>query len=1457
MKKEEWNNLKSLIDNAKVISFDMFDTLLYRKVNSPETIFDIIGNCYGINGFRKLRMETQDQASKIVYEKYGYPHADMNDIYNEMKKHTEFNVDWDEVKQFEIELERDALVANCEMKTVYEYAKAQGKRVIVVSDMYLLKDTLKIYLDDNGYSELDNIYCSADEHVAKFNKLLYERVVENEGIEYSELLHIGDNQYADVDIPKEYGINTYLYKTSADIDKIATLDDSDIDKGLYKILYDENKGFWYNLGVEVGGPLYLSLYDWLINKKENKKIYFLARDGYNLYHIFKKHGINNAYYLEVSRRSLLLAGITDIDDETLELLPPYTFGQTVGEIWDYLCISKKDISFLDKVGFSGFDYVIKSIDDIIAFKKLYEYNRDVFLNRCDIERENAVAYFEKMEYFSGDCIFFDCGWQGTSQVLMERFNKAVNYNKKTLFYYYGIRNTSKSRKQLHGLRYDTFLFDFWRNYALQSYVDEAIVLYEMFFSSPNESVYYYGEGGNVIYEEGKGDEYKKELLEGIIDYLDMGIPFKHKYNIDTPPELSVTHLQRLIREPNESEALMVGNIENVDGFARKIGEHKYIAKISYEQLEKNPNIEIYWLNGLLNRTDIEEEIKVKCAQREGIIYPKTEEPLYHLEGENALREYHRWLKNQSQNDEIIQDLSYNPMFSVVIPVYNTVTEQLKECIESVLCQTYSNFELILVDDHSSWDNVVPVLKSYEDNEKVKIIYRNMNGHISVATNDAINISCGEYIVFMDCDDTIEPNALFEFAKLLNEHPEYDFIYSDEDKITEDGKIRHMPFFKPDWSPDLFLCMMYTNHLATYRASVVKEIGGLRSAFNGSQDYDMTLRFMEKSDNTKVGHISKILYHWRERKESVAFAMGSKNYAAYAARDAKMDYLRRNNIEGRVEYIPGMSQYRVVYDVIGNPLVSIIIPSKDHPDILRQCVDSILRCTSYNNYEIIVVDNGSNEFNKEIISNYLFEKNVKYLYNTFEFNFSKMCNIGRYNAEGEYLLFLNDDIEILQADWLERMIGQAQRKHVGAVGAKLLYPKTTLIQHAGVSNMVKGPSHDFLKCDDSIQHYFGLNWLDSDRIAVTAACMLLSVDNFDLVGGFEESLPVAYNDVSLCFALYEKGLYNVVRNDVVAYHHESLSRGYDLIDKQKKLRMEKELGRLYNRFYLLYKRDPFLNPSIFHFSNELLLLRNFDNVVIDNNTNITNGEDVVIDSIGITDFVYIVGWSRITPELVSEGYKRYIIFADPYGHQYLAETMSMKREDVVEVFGGDESYLYSGFECKIAIDALALNSVPYKIGLCTVYGNDRHYVTWCTQIDIQSIKPSTVLSEGHKLYDELNDELELKYNVCWNLDECSQQNDMYVIRGYAFLDKPDNYNYKRTLLLKGSKHTYEYQVYDDCRPDVALAYADKNFIVETGFISRILREEIDADTYELILKFINRYDVSNVQYVDMNEIIQVC
>lgn len=693
---------------------------------------------------------------------------------------------------------------------------------------------------------------------------------------------------------------------------------------------------------------------------------------------------------------------------------------------------------------------------------------------------------------------------------------------------------------------------------------------------------------------------------------------------------------------------------------------------------------------------------------------------YNLEPMSGIDNYQYWRMCQQINIENTDELEYEPKISIVMPVYNTVDYQLTEAIDSVLNQSYTNYELILIDDHSSWESVREVLGIYENHDHVKVIYRSENGHISEATNSGIRESTGEFIAFMDCDDTLDRFALYEVVKKLNENKSFDFIYSDEDKISEDSKILHMPFFKPDWSPEYFMSVNYTNHLSVFRASIVKKIGGLRSEFNGSQDYDFTFRFLENTSDDKVGHIAKILYHWRERKESVALTAGAKNYAVDAAKRAKQDMLARRGIKGGVKYIAPISQYIINYKPIGRTKVSIIIPSKDHLSILKQCIDSIINHTSYKNYDITVVDNGSSVVNKRNISKYLESVGARYIHDTYDFNFSKMCNIGVRESRGKYVLLLNDDIEIVDDKWLEIMLGQAQQPGVGAVGIKLLYPNTKLIQHAGVSNIVEGPSHDFLMVDDTYPHYFCSSWVVRNCACVTGACLLIDRNKYNEVGGLDESLAVAYNDVDFCYKLLECGYRNVCRNDVYAYHHESLSRGLDVESEEKRARQFAEMDRMYEKHLKIKERDPYRNVNL-HTNGEPLDLCLVSQKMTVAPYNTMDG--AVLSGVGYLDAIIdlggkyrLNGWQNDNVVEEEEAIERTLIVVAPDGVAYSVPVATTIRFDITQNF-------LSGFLTEICAEGLYFSLEDAKYGLLTVMGDGRKVFT-----HINWNKPQPPLSE---------------------------------------------------------------------------------------------------------------------------------
>ena len=1185
------NELKQQIDRAEIVSFDVFDTLLLRRLSHPEDVFDIVADRVREPDFKKQRRAAQTRASDRAIRDEKRPHASLDEIYEELES-VYGREKSSEIRSAELEAENDALYANPEIKAVYDYAISRHKRVIAVTDMYLSASQIEGFLRKSGYRDIAKVYCSADLGKAKFNEQIFQEVLRIEKTEPLKMLHIGDSRLHDYEFPRKLGIRTFLYSpetSAAECDEFYGSDDL-IFGAVYRSLYKKSRGFWYSLGLRVGGPIYLGLYLWLrsLGVLKSERLYLLSRDGYNLWRLLQKLGYKNARYVETSRRALLLAGMTEVNEENLQQLPPFTFNQTARDILSFMNLPADRIKGLEECGFSGPDDRVRDIEDMQSFKKLYSLNSEVFLSVCEKERKNAAAYLASLGLTdSKESVFFDCGWSGSSQYLLEKLLNAAGKPCRTDFYYFGIKKSQKAEAQLSGKSFRTYAFGpDQESDELERIVNECTVVTELFFSAPQSSVRFYSDEGKPVFDDDSFNQNNKALSDGISDFVAAALPLVEKFRIKITPEMSLRALRHLIENPSERESIEIGNIRDFDSWTIEDSNPKYVGYITQKQFDAH-QAEIYWPQGIFRRPDIPAALKRQLAEKSGVMF---EPPAvrYSLEDFQSIANYQKFLKEKrAKEDGAVEPVSAGPKFSVVIPVYNTAENQLEAAVDSVLSQTYQNFELILVDDCSTWKNVRPFLEKISGKEHVRVIFREKNGGISEATNTGLEKASGAFIVFMDCDDTIESDALEEFAAEIARHPDADFIYSDEDKITEDGKLRHMPFFKPDWSPDLFLSMMYTNHLSAFRRSIVSKTGGLRTEYNGAQDYDFLLRFTEHTDPMRIRHIPKVLYHWRERSQSISQSMSAKSNVPLITKLLKEDYLKRNGISGYAEEIPGIGQYRVVYNVAGNPLVSIIIPSKDNPDLVRKCVGSIIEKTAFKNYEIIVVDNGSNDRNREAVGSYLNAHGCQYVYEKAEFNFSRMCNLGAKAAKGDYLLFLNDDIEIIQADWLSRLTGACQQKHIGAVGAKLYYPDSTLIQHAGISNIFEGPSHNFLKWDDRRPSYFAFNWIEYDCASVTGACLMVSAKNFRSVGCFNEDLPVAYNDVDLCYRLVERGLYNVIRNDVVCYHHESFSRGSDEADPRKHERQLEEMKKLYALHPEFLHADPFLNRNIRLYSVPLM------------------------------------------------------------------------------------------------------------------------------------------------------------------------------------------------------------------------------------------------------------------------------
>lgn len=529
-----------------------------------------------------------------------------------------------------------------------------------------------------------------------------------------------------------------------------------------------------------------------------------------------------------------------------------------------------------------------------------------------------------------------------------------------------------------------------------------------------------------------------------------------------------------------------------------------------------------------------------------------------------------------------------PLISIITPVYGVEPCYLEALIESVERQWYRHWELILVEDAGPNPATRAYLAGLNDT-RIKVHLCEQNGGISTASNIAISMADGEYLAFLDHDDELTADALYELAKAINAH-DPDFIYSDEDKIDSQGNFS-MPFFKPSWSPDALMSIMYTCHLGCMRKSLVNELGGLRPDFDGAQDYDLVVRLSELTQ--RIHHIPKVLYHWRTLPTSTAAGLDAKPYACDATRRLKEEALTRRGLIGNVEPVAEMpGQFRVNYHPTGTPMISIIIPSRDNAQVLHRCINSILNNTTYSNFEVVLIDNQSIAADAlAYFDKIVRDPRIRLLRYPQPFNYSAINNFGAREARGSYLLFLNDDTEVLTSDWLERMLGFSQLSHLGAVGAKLLFPQDGGIQHCGVLNLAAGPGHAFYTAPPNAPLYFGRNILEWNWLAVTGACMMIERSKFDAVNGFDEQLPVAYNDVDLCLRLHDRGLRSLVCNAVSLIHHESISRGVDHEDPAKLERLGRERRQLYSKHPMHFMHDPYFNPNL-HAGNVNFLVQNY-------------------------------------------------------------------------------------------------------------------------------------------------------------------------------------------------------------------------------------------------------------------------
>jgi glycosyltransferase involved in cell wall biosynthesis len=530
----------------------------------------------------------------------------------------------------------------------------------------------------------------------------------------------------------------------------------------------------------------------------------------------------------------------------------------------------------------------------------------------------------------------------------------------------------------------------------------------------------------------------------------------------------------------------------------------------------------------------------------------------------------------------LRALRRHPLISILLPVYNPEARFLEAAVESVRAQVYQEWELCIADDASTDPAVRPLLEEMARAEsRVRLVFRPTNGHIAACSNSALELASGEWTALLDQDDALPPHALAAVACEIDRHPDAGIIYSDEDKIDAEGN-RSNPYFKSDWNHELFLGQNFINHLGVYRADWVREIGGFREGFPGSQDYDLALRCVEKLQPDQIRHIPRVLYHWRTAEGSVAGDITAKPYAKEAARRAIAEHLKRRGIAARVEPSPEAAEmHRVIYESPEQaPLVSIVIPIRDQVELLQQCVESIRKKTDYAPYEFVIVDNGSAQpATDRYLRTMEQEMQARVVRDDGEFNFSRLINRGAAAATGELLLLLNNDTEIENRDWLREMVSHAVRPDTGAVGARLWYPNGTL-QHGGIVGGLGGVAgHAMYRVPRGHPGYFDNIFLQRNCLGVTAACLLVRKSVFEKAGGFDDAnLAISFNDVDFCLKVRSLGLQNTWTPYADLIHHESASRGHHVTPEERAQFLRESLF-MQNKWAAELLRDPFYNSNL--------------------------------------------------------------------------------------------------------------------------------------------------------------------------------------------------------------------------------------------------------------------------------------
>ena len=553
----------------------------------------------------------------------------------------------------------------------------------------------------------------------------------------------------------------------------------------------------------------------------------------------------------------------------------------------------------------------------------------------------------------------------------------------------------------------------------------------------------------------------------------------------------------------------------------------------------------------------------------------------------ARRRYREWVQKHdtpSHHDVVVlrgaaKLLQWQPTISVVMPVCNTRLDILDASIRSLLDQVYTNWELCIADDASSAPGIRQLLEKHAAADgRIKLRFRESRGNIAATSNTALDMATGEFVALLDHDDLLPVHALYWVAEALNRHPDARLLYSDEDKITSQGE-RFDPYFKSDFNYELFLAQNMVSHLGVYRRDLICSLGGFRRGFDGSQDYDLALRVVAAIPRSQIVHIPRILYHWRAITGSVALSRSEKDFCAPAAWRAVTEHLQP--LGGVVERAPEAPMYhRIRYPLpTVLPLVSIVICTRDHEALLGRAVESIRSLSSYPNYELVIVDNGSRDPQAVAYLAWLAtQPGIQVIRDDSPFNYSRLNNCAVAHCRGEVVCLLNDDVEVITSDWLEEMVSFAVQSDVGAVGARLWYPDGTL-QHGGVIIGAGGVAgHAHLRLPKGSPGYFGRAVLQQELSAVTGACLMVRRTVFAEVGGLDEQLAVAFNDIDFCLRLRATGYRNIWTPFAELIHHESASRGPE--DSPEKIaRFQREVRFMHDRWGDVLASDPHYNPNL--------------------------------------------------------------------------------------------------------------------------------------------------------------------------------------------------------------------------------------------------------------------------------------